>query len=86
MDINPKWNITVEQFVNGMYGIDTFVLHDCTMEDDPEGVNLSFSSPYLPHHVLHPRYAFARVTHCEVIDKNKMRVYIDLGSEVNSND
>ena len=80
MKCDSKWNITLEQLVNGMYGIDTFVIHDTTMEDDPEGEELSFSSKYLPHRILHPRYAFAKVTNCEVIAQNKMRVYIDLQS------
>ena len=80
MKCDSKWNITLEQLVNGMFGIDTFVIHDSTMEDDPEGEELSFSSKYLPHHILHPRYAFAKVTNCEVIDRNKMRVYVDLQS------
>ena len=79
---DSKWNITLEQLVNGMYGIDTFVVHDCGMEDDPEGEEISFSTKYLPHHVLHPRYAYAKVTNCECIAQNKMRVYVDLESEV----
>lgn len=83
---DSNWNITLEQLVNGMYGIDTFVVHDCTMEDEPEGEEMSFGSKYLPRHVLHPQYAFAKVTHCEVIDKNKMRVYVDLQSKEEKHD
>lgn len=83
---DSKWNITLNQLVNGMYGIDTFVVHDCTMEDDPEGEELSFGSKYLPRHILHPQYAYAKVTNCEFIAQNKMRVYVDLSDEVRNDD
>lgn len=82
MKDRDTWDITVNQLVNGMYDVETYILHDSAFEDDPDGVELTFSSPFKPCVILQPKYAFAKVKHCEIVDTKTLRVYIEITSEV----
>ena len=77
-----SWDVTLNQLVNGMFEVENYIVQDARYEDDSCEPEFTFSSKYKARVFLHPKYAFAKVAHCELVDANTLKVYVKLDEEV----